>query len=262
MAFSLHYHWPITTYSLVGVTLILVLAPGVHASRAAKLAAAGSADQEPSWMFFCFATGVLAWCSAVGFGEYNYYHNMLAVYDITNLNTYPLVNPAQSSGRQLMDAGRVIFTEGTKLDLTKAIGFKSSNVYCVAPVSISGSSASPTSELATYDFWAVGINCCNGLASDYHCGEYHNPHVHAGVRFLRNDQYPMFKLAVQQAEAAFGIKAAHPIFLRWTQDPIGETNAFQENGYNFYIACVIYHFILQLGAVLVAMLLFIRFGRF
>jgi hypothetical protein len=40
----------------------------------------------------------------------------------------------------------------TKLDTTKSRGFKSLNLYCVAPI-VNGDT-----KLATYDFWAVGKN--------------------------------------------------------------------------------------------------------
>ena len=37
-------------------------------------------------------------------------------YDIENLNTYPNVNPTKEKGQQLMDAGRVYFTSGARLN--------------------------------------------------------------------------------------------------------------------------------------------------
>jgi hypothetical protein len=136
------------------------------------------------------------------------------------------VNPATSSGQQLMDAGAVFFAHGSYLDFTKAISFSSGSKYCVVPIVLG------KPERADYDFWAVGIDCCDehprgntfptvaGEPQKFHCGDYNNPNARAGLRMMNTALRPYFRLAVEQAEAAYDIKAPHPLFFYWMEDPI------------------------------------------
>jgi len=156
--------------------------------------------------------------------------------DLVNLNNYPSVHPGQYTGQQLMDAGQIDFVAGSHLDLSKSIGFKNEDIYCVAPIVGPEQNAGNASKLATYDFWAVGTNCCSGHAADYHCGEFNNPSAHKGLRLMRDDTRNFFRLAVQEATAAYNIEANHPVFMYWMTDPAFEVNAYKEDGYNaFYL---------------------------
>merc|ERR1719174_3570482 len=170
------------------------------------------------------------------------------------MNTYPDVNAAQAKGSQLMDAGRVFFTPDTGIDNRRAMGFKSSELFCVAPI-VTG-----TGKLASYDFWAVGTNCCSGVSSDFRCGEYNNPRARAGLRLMRDDQRAFFRLAVQQAEAAFNIRSVHPLFFHWMQDPDAEMDAYQDDGYKYFLLGMFTHFAMQLFLVVLALMVFSKIG--
>merc|ERR1719158_2377819 len=140
-------------------------------------------DRDPMWYTFAALGFFLAVCLATVFGDMNFWYNMQPFYDIENLNTYPNINPAKEKGQQLMDAGRVYFANDARLDDKYAMGFKNLDLYCVAPIVVG------SDQLASYDFWAVGLNCCS---------EFNNPHARSGLRLMRDDQRPFFRLAVQQ----------------------------------------------------------------
>merc|ERR1719409_1129997 len=125
---------------------------------------------------------------------------MQPVYDIENLNAYPDVNPAVERGGQLMDAGRVAFTSGSRLDFSKSMRFRNYDDYCVVPV-VQGTNKV---KQETYDFWVVGLNCCEGPIGEFRCGEwpigefrcgeFNNPEAHSGLRLMRDTQRPYFRL--------------------------------------------------------------------
>eukprot|EP00929_Paragymnodinium_shiwhaense_P108332 TRINITY_DN74649_c0_g1_i1.p1 TRINITY_DN74649_c0_g1~~TRINITY_DN74649_c0_g1_i1.p1 ORF type:complete len:333 (-),score=42.41 TRINITY_DN74649_c0_g1_i1:79-1077(-) len=185
--------------------------------------------QDPMWYTFSALALFVATAAGIVCGDLNFWFNMQPYYDIENLNAYPNVNPTRERGQQLMDAGRVYFQPGTHLDLRRTIGFKNLDTYCVAPI-VHGNSA-----LESYDFWAVGINCCSAVSSDFRCGEFNNPHARSGLRLMRDDQRPFFRLAVQQAEAAYNIKSYHPLFFYWIQDPVYTMNTYREAGFKYFL---------------------------
>jgi hypothetical protein len=250
LSFSFHYQHPTAAWLCVGLGLILVLVAAGLAFRARK-----ALDKDPSWYIFAALSLFLAVVFASVFGDMNFWYNMQPYYDIENLNTYPSVNPSTESGQQLMDAGRVYFADGTRLDGAKAMGFKSLDLYCVAPI-VNGNQV-----LASYDFWAVGLNCCSGVSSDFRCGEFNNPHARSGLRLMRDDQRPFYRLAVQQASAAYSIKSTHPLFFYWLQDPVAEMNSYRDEGFKYYLLGIFTHFAFNLFCVTVAVVGFSRMGK-
>jgi len=276
MSFSLHYKNRFICYFLVLVGLAFVGIIGMLARNAVKkkkeesgqllVGGEGTTSHEPTWLIFLFLTCLLAWIVGVVGGDINFFNHMEPYYDVTNLNKYTDVDVRYWRGQQLMDAGRIMFKEGTKLDLQRSMGFKNLEMYCVAPI-VDAQAAAPTATsdalLPTYDFWAVGMNCCSGIVKhgDFHCGEFNNARAMAGLRLMRDDQRAFFRLAVQQAEAAFTIRADHPLFFHWMEDPIAEVNAYKDEGYKYYLLGIFSYFLLQLFLVIVACLAFSKLGR-
>lgn len=266
MSFSWHYQQPWLCYTIVAGAFLVVVGTLGFASFSMKKKRAGDPNREPTWAIFLAITTFVAWGAGVVAGDCNFYKNLQPFYDIMNLNMYPSVDPSRMRGQQLMDAGRIMFTEGTQLDLGRSIGFRNMDLYCVAPIAktefVSTASGGPVNgtNLDTYDFWAVGTNCCSGNAADFHCGEFNNPRARGGLRLMRDDQRAFYRLAVQQAEAAYGIKASHPLFFIWMQDPMHEVGAYQDNGLKYYMLGMFSHFSFQLFLVISASLAFSRLG--
>mmetsp|Transcript_55031 Transcript_55031/g.154402 ORF Transcript_55031/g.154402 Transcript_55031/m.154402 type:complete len:309 (+) Transcript_55031:67-993(+) len=250
MSFSLHYQRPSAAWMLVVLGLVFTGVSGFLAVRAKQR------ERDEMWYTFSTIALLVATVAAAIFGDMNFWFNMQPYYDIENLNTYPSVNPAREKGQQLMDAGRVYFADGTGLDMRKAMGFKNLDLYCVAPI-VHGEE-----QLASYDFWAVGVNCCSGVSSDFRCGEFNNPHARSGLRLMRDDQRPFFRLAVQQAEAAYNIKSTHPLFFYWMQDPVAEMNAYRDDGFKYYLLGIFTHFAFNLFCVVCAIVGFSKIGRY
>merc|ERR1740138_711037 len=138
------------------------------------------------------------------------------------------------------------------------MGFRNDKVYCVAPIVSQYEGAAGNSNMSTYDFWAVGVNCCSGNQKkpDFHCGEFNNARAGAGLRLMRDDERPFFRLAVQQAEAMWRIRADHPLFFYWMHDPIAEVSSYYDEGVKYYLLGIFSHFLLQLFLVIVACLAF------
>jgi len=212
-----------------------------------RLVASGNGDPKP--MGFLTATSLLAWILAISLGDFNYHSFMRPYYEINDLNVYPNVDPSKYVGSQLMDAGMIQFATGSVLRLDKSIGFKNDQVYCVAPVA-----SSTNTNQSTYDFWAIGMNCCSGHLPDFKCGEYSNPSARWGLRLMDDSQRKMFGLAVKEAEATFKLKASNPILMYWLSDPTAEVNAYQDDGFSYFYMFTFGYFAVQLFLVLCAAL--------
>jgi len=69
-----------------------------------------------------------------------------------------------------------------------------------------------------------------------------------------------FRLGVEQAEAAYNIRANHPIFFYWMQDPQTEISAYENACYTTWMVGVFVAFGIQLLFVVAATIGFAKFG--
>jgi len=257
-SFQLHYQHPGITYFVAVIVFLGIL---VHARYAyyARLAArmASESDREPSWMAFQSATLFLAFILGVVLGVMNYKLFTLTYHQVTSLNDYHGVDPSRMRGQQLLDAGSIIFTQDSALDTSKSMGFRNLDTFCVAPIT------NTKGDLPTYDFWAVGRNCCSGTKPDFHCSHYRNPRAHGALRLVRRTgDRAFYRLAVQQAEATYNIRAAHPLFFQWEEDPSGVLEGLKASSVrNLYFALAGF-FVFQAFIVAAATVSFAKIGNF
>lgn len=249
MSFSYHFTNPTQTY------LSLVAGLGLAALLAYLGNQARKREYDPMWYNFGAICVFVAVLLAGAFGTVNFKYNMKPYYVVENMNTYPSIDPATVKGLQVIDAGRAYFTEGTALDMHKAIGHKDAKVYCVAPI-ISGNGT-----MESYDFWAVGVDCCSGISADFHCGEYNNPHARAGLRMMLDEQQIYYQTAVEQAQAAYDIKFEHPLFFYWMQDPVAEMVVYRDAGTRYFMGGMFTYFAVQLFVVIAATIAFTKIGQ-
>jgi len=78
---------------------------------------------------------------------------------------------------------------------------------------------------------------------------------------MHDEDRPFYRLAVQEAEAVYGISSPHPLFFYWMQDPLGEQKAYRDDGYKYFLLGVFSHFAFNLFCVLCATIGFSKLGR-
>lgn len=251
MSFELHYQSKELAILFVALGFIMVLAlmklayDGVRRQRV-------DPSSDPNWLIFMAAACLFAWCAGVVLGDINYFYNLHPFYEVSTLNSYPLVDPSRMPGQQVMDAGTMTFASGSHIDFKRAMGFHNDDIYCVAPI------IGKNGSVSSYDFWAVGLNCCTGESGSFSCGEYNNPRASSGLRVMRDEQRAFYRLAVKQAEAAYSIKANHPLFFHWMAAPLTEVEAYMDEGYKKYFLGVFAFLAFMFFAVIVATLVFAR----
>lgn len=254
-AFYIRYETPGATWFIVALGFLLILAVGIYAFCYRERRRASDAHQhhQPTWLIVFVVTSLIAWVLGTAMGSSNYSANFKPNYDLMNLNSYTDVNPSAMRAQQLMDAGRVEFAEGSRLDVTKSMGFKNVNVYCVAPITLGNAS------VGTHDFWAVGVNCCSGNQADFHCDDNsHHLSRRGGLRLMSDGDRPFYRLAVQQAESMYHIKANHPIFFHWVDDPLQVAQASHQRGMNRFHLEISGYLIFQAIAIVATTLCFAK----
>jgi hypothetical protein len=250
VTFKVHYNIPLLCWSIVLGCLLFALAIGGAAYQKAQA-------QGITWLVFLCACCLAGVILGAVLGDMNYWTNMQPYYDLDTLNYYVNIDASQSKGEAMMDAGFVRFMEGSGLDMSKSASFQNLDTYCVAPI-VNGSALSSNGTMNTYDFWAIGLNCCPRNTSksvQFQCGAYNKKGAREGLRLMDDSQRDYFRMAVQQAEAQNRIHAAHPIFFYWAEDSRTQWQGYYDYGNKYYNVGVVAFIFLSIFLVTVATVL-------
>ncbi|CAJ1365085.1 unnamed protein product [Effrenium voratum] len=247
LASSAHLTNPWQTYAALAVGAVLVLC---FFFAWLDLVAKAPPNAEPSMLgFFAFAF-LLAFVAGLGLGSVSYDAYTFKWFEMTRLNIYRGVDPDVSRGTQLMDAGFIDFLPGTHLQTNISMGYKDDQLYCVAPLQLG------VWPPVTYDFWLVGKDCCQASRPGFSCGSTRHEHPKglAARRLMNQADSAFYKLAVRQAEAAYGIQAAAPLFLEPssldpTESPAALVDSAQKAMKKYLIGYLIFQFVLVLLAI-------------
>lgn len=252
LSFSLRYNASTVSWLVVVVLLLACFAMCYQAYDTFKRRWNGDVNREPFWFIFLAVTMLAAWSFGLYLGNLNYWNNTQPYEDLQQLSSKSSVDTSVMTGRALMDVGQVTFANGTSLDLAKAIGFKNLHEYCAAPI-VTGSG-----KLESYDFWAIGLDCCSGLATDYHCGAYNFKGSAGGLRLMREDERSFYRLAVQQAEANYNIQARHPLFFYYVEDATSELSLYVQESYKYFLLGLLAFSMCQLTLIILGIFVFMK----
>lgn len=257
-SFRTHYTDPVTCWCLAALLLFVFVGASACLLKRSQTHLSDDEEYEPMWYGFLGITCLIAIIAGIILGFHNFELRMEKVYDYENLATYRDVDPANYVGQQLVDAGRLVFNNKTYLDVGRSMGFKDSDIYCVAPIASTSTAAKADQTIAPkVDFWAVGKNCCSGTSADFHCEGYKSG-VRGGLRLMDDASRPYYRLAVQQAEATYGIHTNKPLFFVWGTDPIKYTDDLKRMGTSMYTTGIVAAFCVQCFFVVSATLAFAK----
>lgn len=184
-------------------------------------------------------------------GDYLYWTHMWQFYQFHKMNPYVNVDPSKAKGESIMDAGQVYFKEGSFVATEEAIAYEMKDIYCAAPIvrqpltnndMQTGGSPVATPYSGTIDFWAVGVNCCMPSGERFRCFDTGNSLARSGLRLLRDDLRPFFKLAVEEWSSQYNMPVKHPLFFYWMNDPLAEINSNALSGTWIYYTCAMTYF--------------------
>lgn len=191
------------------------------------------------WPVFSLLMLVACWGVATTLGQTLYWKYMHKFYDLENLQEYGGIDPSGTSAKQIQDAGRVYFTPDAYLDRTQAGCYVKGKTYCIAPIVINGNIHSKVPQTGSYDYFAVGTDCCSCPDRDYKCGEYNNPLAAGGIRYVNDEDRVFFNLAVDAWKSTYSVASVNPMFFEWTANPRMKQRATRDTGLACYILSVV-----------------------
>jgi len=190
-------------------------------------------DLDPSWHRFVFAWSLLAILGGVLVGLVIDATFLVHYRTYTGMRWKNSLDPAAENGQANADVGLVRFSPGAAVSRDFSMSFRNVDTYCVAPVTFNSSGFS--------DFWVAGKNCCGSreLPSDFRCGDWQLSGSSGALRVLSDHDGLYYQLAVQQAEAHYGLNSAHPLFFTWELHPEVSVSHLWLQGIQSFAAAVL-----------------------
>lgn len=212
LIFGLTYHSDkIQIWSVIIIGTLVLLAI-IYQSW--KFAAVGDQGARVHMLIAVWLLLSVFWGVAVGLFSYDC---CISEYWVTqNLEARANVLPSEPAAAYA-NAGELVFADEARVDAGKAVGYKDTTTYCVAPVA----SDAPFEQV---QFWAAGTDCC-GARGTFTCDDAWNPKARAGLVIHDFAEWSEgtrqhYMKAVKLAEATYSIASAQePVFVRWVADP-------------------------------------------
>ncbi|CAE7487511.1 unnamed protein product [Symbiodinium sp. CCMP2456] len=247
LTFSIHYKHTVPVLVLVAACLLVPLGMWYRVWHQQQ-DSTDISHREPNWFFFLAIVSSVAWLAGVVVGLYTWSAYMQPYFEAESLAMITNVDTRKASGGQFLDMGALEFAPRTDVNESLTMGYKDGNLYCVAPIVTSGgvNATAP----AFFEFWAVGVNCCDPFEPKlFACGEPNDDQVRGGFRLTDTSLVPQYRKAIQMAQEEYHIRSgANPIFLHWTGDPVKKTEQqFRDGEAAFWKFCWVF---LAVSAVL------------
>lgn len=233
-AFSYH-HYPQIVFM---VSAGCIAMSGIYFSMSGRY--------EGRWYMFLAGLILMATVFGVLVGYLTYHEYFLQFYAYDENRAYTNVLPSEPAAAHA-DAGKIDFSQSSRIDTTKAVGYKQGDVYCVAPVM-------DEMQTSRVEYWAAGVNCCS-QRSTFDCNDAGDVNARSGVVILDTNSWfgwfpsdrDKYEKAVKQAEAAFDIVSApNPLFIKWVTDPKAVQDDFYKNGISVLLAGTFVYLLLSI----------------
>jgi len=202
-------------------------------------------------VYLYYIAGATLFMTLMGgvYGDENY-GRMRYFYAFQSMAAYVNINPSLDSGQSYADAGEVYFKEGSRVDTTRAVAFKNSDVFCAAPIILELESGEMV-EAKSMDWWAVGVNCCKPNGAAFTCGQSTNYLARSGMRLLEPYDLAYYQFAVHQFSKKYDLPAKNPLFFNWVVDPLAENGMLYLTAHRKYYQFVTEFFILNVVGVII-----------
>lgn len=203
-----------------------------------------SSKRQDAPMFYVFL-GVLAFLATVFgacFGHLNWSQSMSYSEHYDGQRTYNNVLPTEAALSHL-DAGKIVFSGDSKLDLSKSMGYKDGSMYCLAPI-VSGTAKK-------IEYFAAGVDCCQAKGG-FECNDYDDKKAHSGLVYLKfgdQDKLNNFRQAAKKYADDQGVNVSQDaLFVKWVENADDAAGSYSTSGLVFFIVTSIIYLVISVMA--------------